>query len=148
MAAGPAGNGGGRSSRHRALADINITPLVDVMLVLLIISMLAAPMLQKGIPLELPATETAQDIKDPRTVVSLDRDGRLRINDQPVHPDLLERRMKALAAGGSGETVFLRADKLIPYGEVLHVMDLIRKAGVTRIALVTVPIGTTETASR
>jgi biopolymer transport protein TolR len=148
VAAGPAGNGGGRSSRHRALADINITPLVDVMLVLLIISMLAAPMLQKGIPLELPATETAQDIKDPRTVVSLDRDGRLRINDQPVHPDLLERRMKALAAGGSGETVFLRADKLIPYGEVLHVMDLIRKAGVTRIALVTVPIGTTETASR
>jgi len=148
VAAGPAGNGDGRSSRHRALADINITPLVDVMLVLLIISMLAAPMLQKGIPLELPATETAQDIKDPRTVVSLDRDGRLRINDQPVHPDLLERRMKALAAGGSGETVFLRADKLIPYGEVLHVMDLIRKAGVTRIALVTVPIGTTETASR
>jgi len=148
VAAGPAGNGGGRSSRHRALADINITPLVDVMLVLLIISMLAAPMLQKGIPLELPATETAQDIKDPRTVVSLDRDGRLRINDQPVHPDLLERRMKALAAGGSGETVFLRADKLIPYGEVLHVMDLIRKAGVTRIALVTVPVSTTETAGR
>ena len=141
------GNGGGGSGRHRALAEINITPLVDVMLVLLIISMLAAPMLQKGIPLELPATETAQDIKDPRTVVSLDRDGRLRINDQPVHPDLLERRMKALAAGGSGETVFLRADKLIPYGEVLHVMDLIRKAGVTRIALVTVPTGT-ETASR
>ena len=148
MAGGVAGNGGGRSSRHRALADINITPLVDVMLVLLIISMLAAPMLQKGIPLELPATETAQDIKDPRTVVSLDRDGRLRINDQPVHPDLLERRMKALAAGGSSETVFLRADKLIPYGEVLHVMDLIRKAGVTRIALVTVPSGTTETAGR
>jgi biopolymer transport protein ExbD len=105
--------------------------------------MLAAQMLQKGIPLELPATETAQDIRDPRTVVSVDRDGRIRINDQPVHPDLLERRMKALAAGGSNETVFLRADKLIPYGEVLHVMDLIRKSGVTRIALVTVPAGST-----
>ena len=64
-------------------------------------------------------------------------------SDQPVHPDLLERRMKALAAGGSNETVFLRADKLIPYGEVLHVMDLIRKSGVTRIALVTVPAGST-----
>ncbi len=135
------GNGGGRSGRHRALAEINITPLVDVMLVLLIISMLAAPMLQKGIPLELPATETAQDIKDSRTVVSLDRDGRLRVNDQPVHPDLLERRMKTLASGSPGETVFLRADKLIPYGEVLLVMDRIRKAGVTRVALVTVPIG-------
>jgi biopolymer transport protein ExbD len=122
------------------LAEINITPLVDVMLVLLIISMLAAPMLQKGIPLDLPAAETAQDIRESRTVVSLDRDGRLRLNDQPVHPDLLERRMKALASGSPGETVFLRADKLIPYGEVLLVMDRIRKAGVTRIALVTVPL--------
>lgn len=142
------GNGGGGSGRHRALAEINITPLVDVMLVLLIISMLAAPMLQKGIPLDLPATETAQDIRDPHTVVSLDRDGRLRLNDQPVHPDLLERRMKALATGSPTETVFLRADKLIPYGEVLLVMDRIRKAGVTRIALVTVPIGGAPGAAR
>jgi len=140
--------GGGGSGRHRALAEINITPLVDVMLVLLIISMLAAPMLQKGIPLDLPATETSQDIKDPHTVVSLDRDGRLRLNDQPVHPDLLERRMKSLATGSPGETVFLRADKLIPYGEVLLVMDRIRKAGVTRIALVTVPVPPSETAKR
>jgi biopolymer transport protein ExbD len=121
------------------LAEINITPLVDVMLVLMIISMLAAPMLQKGIPLDLPATETSQDIRDPKVIVSLDRDGRLRLNDQPVHIDLLERRMKALAASSAGETVFLRADKLIPYGEVLLVMDRIRKAGVTKIALVTVP---------
>jgi biopolymer transport protein ExbD len=142
------GSGGGGPGRHRALAEINITPLVDVMLVLLIISMLAAPMLQKGIPLDLPATETSQDIKDPHTVVSLDRDGRQRLNDQPVHPDLLERRMKALASGSPGETVFLRADKLIPYGEVLLVMDRIRKAGVTRIALVTVPLGAAEPAKR
>ncbi len=142
------GNGGGRSGGHRALAEINITPLVDVMLVLLIISMLAAPMLQKGIPLDLPATETAQDIRDPRTVVSLDRDGRLRLNDQPVHPDLLEQRMKALAKGSPNETVFLRADKLIPYGEVLLVMDRIRKAGVTRIALVTVPLATSPGPAR
>ena len=134
------GNGGGSSGRHRALAEINITPLVDVMLVLLIISMLAAPMLQKGIPLDLPATETSKDITDPRTVVSVDREGRLRLNDQPVHPDLLVLRMKALATGSPGDTVFLRADKLMPYGEVLHVMDLIRKAGVTRVALVTVPL--------
>ena len=136
------GNGGGRQGRHRALAEINITPLVDVMLVLLIISMLAAPMLQKGIPLDLPETETSKDIKDPKTVVSLDRDGRIRLNDQPVHPDLLQQRIKALVTGSPGETVFLRADKLIPYGEVLNVMDLIRKAGVTRVALVTVPKGT------
>ena len=133
-------NGGGTRRRQRALAEINVTPLVDVMLVLLIISMLAAPMLEKGIPLELPAAETAKDIEEAQVVVSLDRDGRIRINERPVHPDLLEDRMRALAKTRPTETVFLRADKLIPYGEVLLVMDHIRKAGVTRVALVTVPI--------
>ena len=142
------GNGGGGSGRHRALAEINITPLVDVMLVLLIISMLAAPMLQKGIPLDLPETETSKDITDPRTVVSVDREGRLRLNDQPVHPALLVQRMKALASGNPGDTVFLRADKLMPYGEVLNVMDMIRKAGVTRVALVTVPLPSPAKAPR
>lgn len=124
------------------MADINITPLVDVMLVLLIISMLATPMLERGIRLELPATETATEIQESRVVVSLDREGRIRINDDPVHPDLLERRMKALAERTPNETVFLRADRLLPYGEVLLVMDRIRKAGVNRVALVTVPLET------
>ena len=136
------GNGGGRGRRHRALAEINVTPLVDVMLVLLIISMLAAPMLQKGIHLELPATESATDIEDSRIVVSLDRNGRLRVNDRPVHEDLLEQHMKVLAQSNPAETVYLRADKLIPYGEVLRVMDRIRKAGVTHVALVTIPLET------
>jgi biopolymer transport protein ExbD len=128
------GGGGGVKS------DINVTPLVDVMLVLLIISMVAAPMLERGIQLDLPATESATEIDQARVVVSLDRDGRIQINDRPVHPDLLEQHMKTLAAERPQETVFLRADRLIPYGEVLLVMDRIRKAGVTRVALVTVPL--------
>jgi biopolymer transport protein TolR len=111
-----------------------------VMLVLLIISMVAAPMLERGIKLDLPATETATQMEEARVVVSLDRDGRIRLNDRPVHPDLLAQQMKALAATRPGETVFLRADKLLPYGEVLLVMDRIRKAGVTRVAMVTVPL--------
>lgn len=130
----------GRGSRQRALADINVTPLVDVMLVLLIISMLAAPMLQRGITLELPATETATEIQEARVVVSVDRDLKIRINDRPVHYDLLEDRMHAIAAQRPDETVYLRADKLLPYGEVLLVMDRIRKSGVSRVALVTVPV--------
>jgi biopolymer transport protein ExbD/biopolymer transport protein TolR len=137
------GNGGSGRTR-RSLAEINVTPLVDVMLVLLIISMVAAPMLQRGINLELPATESASEIQEARIEVSVDRDGRIRINDRPVHADLLHERMKALAASSPEETVFLRADRLLPYGEVLLVMDKIRTAGVTRISLVTVPLESRE----
>ena len=110
------------------------------MLVLLIISMIAAPMLERGINLELPATQSASDISEARYVVSLDRDARIRVNDRPVHADLLTERMKMLAETSPTETVFLRADRLLPYGEVLRVMDQIRVAGITRISLVTVPI--------
>ncbi len=131
--------GNGRSSRQRPLAEINVTPLVDVMLVLLIISMLAAPMLQRGIPLQLPATETAPEINEARVIVSVDRNVTIRINDRPVHYDLFEERMQGIALERPGETVYLRADKLLPYEEVLLVMDKIRKAGVTDVALVTVP---------
>jgi biopolymer transport protein ExbD/biopolymer transport protein TolR len=138
------GAGGVRGRRQSALAEINVTPLVDVMLVLLIISMLAAPMLERGIHLELPATATATDIEQASVVVSVDRESRIRINDRPVHPDLLEEQMRRLAAARPAETVFLRADKLLPYGEVLLVMDTIRKAGVSRIALVTLPLDLTE----
>ena len=133
------GRGNGRGTRQRALAEINVTPLVDVMLVLLIISMLAAPMLQRGIPLELPATETATEIDEARVIVSVDRNVTLRINDRPVHYDLFEERMEGIAMQRPGETVYLRADKLLPYEEVLLVMDKIRKAGVTNVALVTIP---------
>ena len=135
---------GGNGSRRRALAEINVTPLVDVMLVLLIISMVAAPMLQRGIQLELPATKNASEIREARIEVSVDRDGRIRINDRPVHADLLEERMRALATAAPDETVFLRADRLLIYEEVLRVMDLIRSAGVTRVSLVTVPLERAE----
>jgi biopolymer transport protein ExbD len=131
---------GGGSRRRSQLAEINVTPLVDVMLVLLIISMVASPMLERGMTLELPATRTSTDISEARWVVSLDRDGRIRINDTPVHRSLLEERMKTLASSSPNETVFLRADRLLPYGEVLLIMDDIRRAGIGRISLVTVPL--------
>ena len=140
MKAPGGGAGGGRRGRGAALAEINVTPLVDVMLVLLIISMVAAPMLQQGIPLELPSVQSASDIPESRTVVSVDRNGRITIDDRPVHPDLLQERMRALARSRPQETVYLRADRLLAYGEVLLVMDRIRTAGVTRVALVTVPL--------
>ena len=126
---------GGRRSR-RQLAEINVTPLVDVMLVLLIISMVAAPMMERGVTLELPEMEMADAINDAAVIVSIDREARIRINDKPVHPELLLERMKALAQSRPDEIVFLRGDKLLPYQEVLSVMDTIRKAGITNISLV------------
>ena len=142
------GASGSRGRRQSSLAEINVTPLVDVMLVLLIISMVAAPMLERGIKLELPATRTASEITEARVVVSVDRNGSIRINDRPVHPELLQDQMRALAGSRPDETVFLRADKLLPYGEVLLVMDKIRTAGIQRVSLVTVPLEITEEARK
>jgi biopolymer transport protein TolR len=127
------------SRRPRQLAEINVTPMVDVMLVLLIIFMVAAPALQRGIRLELPQTVNAQKIDRSRLVVSIDRENHIRLNDKLIHPDLLTQRMEILSQQTPDETVFLRADKLLPYGEVLLVMDQIRSAGMTNVALVTVP---------
>ncbi len=121
------------------MAEINVTPMVDVMLVLLIIFMVATPALQRGIQLQLPETVNAQKIDRSRVVVSIDRENHIRLNDRLIHPDLLVQRMEALAQQTPDETVFLRADKLLPYGEVLLVMDKIRSAGMTDVALVTVP---------
>ena len=136
----PGSRGGGRM-RHRRppMSEINVTPMVDVMLVLLIIFMVAAPALQRGIQLELPATVNAQKIDRSRVVVSIDRENHIRLNDKLIHPDLLVQRMEALSQQSPDEIVFLRADKLLPYGEVLLVMDKIRSAGMTDVALVTVP---------
>ena len=132
--------GGGGSKRQRALAEINVTPLVDVMLVLLIISMVAAPMMERGINLELPETQAPDDISEARFVVSLDREGRIRLNDKPVLEEILADEMRALAAVRPDETVFLRADRRLPYGEVLRIMDTMRISGMTRISLVTVQL--------
>jgi len=106
--------------------------------------MIAAPMLQQGINLELPETVSATQIDDVRVVVSIDRDGRIRINDKPVHEALLGDQMKGLAQASPDEIVYLQADKLLPYGEVLRVMDKIRTAGITHVSLVTIPLEITE----
>jgi biopolymer transport protein ExbD len=105
------GAGGTRGRRQSTLAEINVTPLVDVMLVLLIISMVAAPMLQRGFNLELPRAESAEETPEARIVVSVDRNARIRINERLVNPDLLLERLKVIAASQPPETVFLQGDR-------------------------------------
>ncbi|MCC2980635.1 protein TolR [Sphingomonas sp. IC4-52] len=132
-----------RSGGRRApMADINVTPLVDVMLVLLIIFMVTAPLLTAGVPVNLPdsrAKPLDQD-KEP-TEISLDADGRIFIAKDEVSEDALAARLDAIAAqSGEGDPpqVYLRADRALDYGRVMRVMGELNRAGLNRVALVTI----------
>ena len=121
---------------YQPLADINVTPLVDVMLVLLIIFMVTAPLLATGIKVNLPSARTAEPLeaKEP-VVVVVARDGAVSVGKEPVSRDGLAAAVKA-RLGDSGRVVQLRGDKDAAYGDVVAVMDDLAAAGVTRIAIV------------
>ena len=139
---GSAGGGGGRRGRRRApvMAEINVTPMVDVMLVLLIIFMVAAPMLTVGVPLDLPQTG-AKSLEQDKTPLqlSVDLTGKIFINDAEVQIADLVPKLKAItdARGGLDERIFMRADKKADYGTVAKVMGQLSGAGFKRLALVT-----------
>jgi TolR protein len=135
MAMSLPGRGGGRFGP--ALSDINVTPLVDVILVLLIIFMVTAPMMTRGIDVRLPKTESGSDATEERLVVSVDRDNTVYLNDRPVNLHLLTDRLKGEMEKSGNDFVFLRADQEVPYGRVMLVMDQIKKAGADRVGMVT-----------
>ena len=138
--------GGGRRRRRRKtrpMSEINVTPFVDVMLVLLIIFMVAAPMLTVGVPVELPRTAVdalPAEQEEPLTV-TLTEDGRIMIQTSEVESGELLPRLRAIAAERSGNRVFLRADGAIPYGRVVQVMGALNAGGFANIGLVTDPDG-------
>ena len=143
MAMNMAGSaGGGRRGRRRAnvMAEINVTPMVDVMLVLLIIFMVSAPLLTVGVPLDLPQTQ-AKSLEQDKTPLQLSVDvkGKIFINDTEVAMADLIPKLKAItdARGGMDERIFMRADKKADYGTVARVMGLLSGAGFKRLALVT-----------
>ena len=139
--AGSAGGGGRRGRRRVApMAEINVTPMVDVMLVLLIIFMVSAPLLTVGVPLDLPQTR-AKSLEQDKTPLQLSVDikGRVFINDTEVAMNELVPKLKAItdARGGLDERIFMRADKKADYGTVARVMGQLSAAGFKRLALVT-----------
>ena len=138
--AGSSGGGGRRSRRKPVMAEINVTPMVDVMLVLLIIFMVSAPLLTVGVPLDLPQTQ-AKSLEQDKTPLQLSVDikGRVFINDTEVAMADLIPKLKAIteARGGMDERIFMRADKKADYGTVAKVMGLLSGAGFKRLALVT-----------
>ncbi len=138
---GGRGSGRRRNRSGRLNADINVTPLVDVMLVLLIVFMVAAPLLSVGVPLELPKTDAKSlpSQTEPITI-SVDEDGAIYIQDTLVTLDELAPRLSAVAANGYEERIYLRADEDSDYGAVMKVMARVNASGFSNIGLVTDPV--------
>ena len=134
--------GGRRRGRRKAavMAEINVTPMVDVMLVLLIIFMVSAPLLTAGVPLDLPQTQakSLDQQKDPLTL-SVNLKGQVFLNDTEIPLDELVTKLKAItdARGGLDERIFVRGDRKVDYGTVMKVMGRLSSAGFRRVALVT-----------
>ncbi|MCG5236084.1 protein TolR [Xanthobacter autotrophicus] len=144
MAGGGAGGWQSRRSRRRAppvMAEINVTPMVDVMLVLLIIFMVAAPLLTVGVPIDLPQTQANavnQDNKEPITL-SVKENGQIFLGDSEIKYEDLVSKLQAVtqARGGFDERVFVRGDKKANYGAIMRVMGRLSGAGFKKVALVT-----------
>lgn len=129
---------GGRDSGF--MGEINVTPFVDVMLVLLIIFMVTAPMMVEGVNVDLPET-TAQPLESEKEplVVSIDKDGQVFINDFKTGRDIFATKLGKVLEARQDRTVYLKADKTIPYGVVIQVMSDIRSTGVAKLGMVTLP---------
>lgn len=132
------GAGGSRGRRQSTLAEINVTPLVDVMLVLLIIFMVAAPLLQVGVPIELPQAKGKQlESSQEPLAISVKSDGSVYIGETPVTLDEIAPKLKAIAKNGYDEQIFVRGDKGVTYGIVMRVMGRISAGGFRKVSLVT-----------
>ena len=123
-----------------SLAEINITPLVDVVLVLLVIFMITAPVLQSGVEVNVPKTRTVKEITEQRTVVTIDRDQNIFLGDKPVNIHDLPTKLHS--GDSSHQIIYLRADERVPFGAFAQVMDAVKQAGITNVSIVTQPLDT------
>ncbi len=132
------GGGGGRAP----LGEINVTPLVDVMLVLLIIFMVAAPMMTTGVEIDLPQTRAPQmEVDEEKLMLTIDADRQVYLGEQLVPSDRLEEALLNNARLQQDDEIYVRADASVPYGFVLHVFTTVRRAGIDTLGLVTDPTG-------
>jgi biopolymer transport protein TolR len=123
-----------------ALSEINVTPFVDVMLVLLVVFLVTAPMLFRGIDVRVPRTETRTVQPEERLVLTVTKEGAVFVGEQPITLARLERLLAGLHQRNPKAAVFLRADERAAYGSVVKVMDIVKKAGIDRLGMVTEPL--------
>lgn len=129
------------SNSDRLMSDINVTPFVDVMLVLLVIFMVTAPMMMQGVDVTLPeATAKPLVTKKDNLIITIDKDQQVHINDFAVETDYLKEKLAKILENRSEKEVYFRADQSVPYGVVVKVMAEIKAAGVEKLGMVTVPV--------
>jgi len=125
-----------------SLAEINITPLVDVVLVLLVIFMITAPVLQSGIEVAVPKTKTVKEITEQRTVVTIDKDAQVFLGDKMVNIHDLPQLLRQSTTDPTKKVIYLRADSRVNFGNFATLMDAVKQAGITNISIVTQPLDT------
>ena len=123
-----------------ALADINVTPLVDVVLVLLIIFMVTAPVLQSGIEVNVPHTRTVKEITEERLVISIDKSQRVFLGNDPININQIGPALKQRIRDPRHQSIYLRSDEDVPFGAFATVMDAIKQSGISNVSIVTQPI--------
>lgn len=137
-----------QGGRGPFMSDINVTPLVDVMLVLLIIFMVTAPMMMQGVNVSLPKTTSKPlPAEKDHLIITIDRSQQIYINDYKVALEALREKLQKIYEGRPDEKVYLRADKSVPYGVVVRVMSEVKNAGVEKLGMVTEPLQETKKGS-
>jgi biopolymer transport protein ExbD/biopolymer transport protein TolR len=131
-------NASGRT--QASIAEINITPLVDVVFVLLIIFMVTAPVLQSGIEVNVPKTRTVKEITEERMVISINKDQRVFLGNDPININEIKAKLRQKIRDPQHQSVFLRADQDVPFGAFATVMDAVKQAGITNVSIVTQPL--------
>jgi biopolymer transport protein TolR len=133
---------GANGRTQSSLAEINITPLVDVVLVLLIIFMVTAPVLQSGIEVAVPKTRTVKEITEERLVISINKDQEVFLGNDPVNINEIAVKIKQKIRDPLHQSIYVRADENVPFGAFATVMDAVKQSGITNVSIVTQPLET------
>jgi biopolymer transport protein TolR len=123
-----------------SMADINVTPLVDVVLVLLIIFMVTAPVLQSGIEVNVPKTRTVKEVTEERLVISINKQQRLFLGNDPININDIKAKLRQKIRDPQHQSIYIRSDEEVPFGVFATVMDAIKGAGITNVSIVTQPL--------
>ena len=123
-----------------SLSEINITPFVDVVLVLLVMFMVTAPILQSGIEVNVPKTKTVKEISEERLVITIDKDQRVYLGNDPININEIADRLHQKIRDPQGQSIFIRSDENVPFGAFATVMDAVKQTGITNVSIVTQPL--------